>query len=145
MPNLCSNVIIITGDQEKVKSVLKKIKEIKSGDDKILFETILGKDTQGRLLDSNLERFGTKWDVSVDDCKGQYDDDSIVLKPKTSGSPAVNFSNTLAREYGVNVEHIYFNAADDYAGKVIINSEGVTTEELDYTYKEGIYLEKIFN
>jgi len=140
MGNKCLSIITISGDREKVKSVLRKIKEIKDGDSKILFETLIGTDpdqTRG-WYESNLLRYGTKWDVSVDDCCGKWNDDRIILKPQTASSPPVTFCTTLAKDYGVNVDIIFFEPSENFSGKVSVNSLGETIEELDLEFNEGV-------
>jgi len=140
MGNKCLNVITISGDREKVKSVLRKIKEIRQGDCRILFETLIGTDPDQNVgwYQSNLVRYGTKWDVSVDDCNGKFDDDKIVLQPQTASSPPINFCTTLAKEYGVNVDIIFFEPSENFSGKVSINSLGETVEEIDLDYIDGV-------
>jgi hypothetical protein len=140
MPNWCANVITISGDREKVKSVLRKIKEIRHGDCKTLFETLIGEDPDPNTgwYESNMNRYGTKWDVSVDDCYGKFDDDRIILRPQTAFSPPVKFCTTLAKEYEVNVDILFFEPMENFSGKVSINSLGETVEEIDLDYIDGV-------
>lgn len=142
MPNWCSNTITITGEKENIRTILKKIGEIPTNDKDKLFETLIGNDPDIDKIgwyESNLKRFGTKWDVSVEDCNGEFNEDQIVLNPSTAWSPPVPFCITLAKEYGVQVEIKYFEPGCDFAGRNLINEEGDVIEEEDYDYNEGVY------
>jgi hypothetical protein len=75
--------------------------------------------------------------VSVDDCCGKWDDNKIILKPLTE-TPPIPFCTTLAKEYGVNVNIIFFDPYKNFSGKVSVNSLGVTTEEIDLDYIDGV-------
>lgn len=143
MPNWCSNEITITGDKDKIKSVLNQIREIPSNDNAVLFKTLIGEDPELNKvgwLESNLKRFGTKWDVSVSDCNGEFDEEQIKLYPNTAWSPPVPFCMTLAKEYGVNVNIQFFEPGCDFAGKATINSNGEMETEDDYQYDQGMYI-----
>lgn len=140
MPNWCSNKIIIVGAPDNIKSVISKIREIPEGNKCVLFETLIGKDEKsGDWYESNLKRYGTKWDVSVNECRGEFNENSIHLYPSTAWSPPVPFCMTLAKEYGVNVEIVYWESGNDFCGRVYINQDGVVESEDDYDYNEGMY------
>lgn len=138
MPNWCSNKITIVGGKDNIKSIITKIREIPTGDKYTLFETLIGKDPQPSI-ESNLKRYGTKWDVSVEDCNGEFNDDMIILYPNTAWAPPVPFCVTLAKEYGVNVEIQYSEPGNDFCGINRINSKGEIILEEDYDYNEGMF------
>ena len=60
MPNYCINEIKITGDNNKIIGITKKIKSSKNG---LLFETLIGKHpkyTDENWYEKNCEWFGCK-------------------------------------------------------------------------------------
>jgi hypothetical protein len=142
MPNYCNNVISITGDKEKIREILKKIGETPTSLDAKLFETLIGTDTDKTKgwYESNLTRYGTKWDVNPDDSNIEFSDDMITMNLDTAWSPPVQFCITLAKEYGVQVEIKFFEPGCDFAGRSVINEVGEIVEEEDYNYDEGMYI-----
>jgi hypothetical protein len=143
MPNWCSNEITITGDKDKIKSVLTKIREIPENDNAVLFKTLIGEDPDLKKVgwyESNLKRYGTKWDVSVGDCNGEFDEEQIKLYPDTAWSPPVPFCITLAKEYGVYVKIVFYEPGCDFAGMSFINPNGEIEMEEDYEYDQGRYV-----
>jgi len=142
MPNWCANSIVIKGDKEKIKEILKKIGTISGADKHVLFETLIGKDPDFDKLgwyESNHKHFGTKWDASPDESNIEFDEESITMSLETAWSPPVPFCTTLASEYGVRVEIAYFEPGADFSGKCVINESGDIEEEQDYDYDEGMY------
>ena len=141
MPNWCSNVIVITGDKDKIKTILEKLGTIPVNTDHKVFETLIGADTESNgWYESNLKRYGTKWDVSPEDSNIEFSDDIITMSPPTAWSPPVPFCVTLAKEYGVQVEIKFFEPGCDFAGRSVINEQGEIIEEDDYDYNEGLYI-----
>ena len=142
MPNFCNNVISITGEKEKIRVILKKIGEIPTITDNKLFETLIGTDPEPAQgwYESNLKRYGTKWDVSPEDSNIIFDDESIIMTPSTAWAPPVPFCITLAQEFGVQVEITFFEPGCDFAGRSLINEQGEIIEENDYDYNEGMYI-----
>ena len=143
MPNWCSNVIVITGDKDKIRTILEKLGTIPVSSKNVLFETLIGKDSDFDKLgwyESNLKNFGTKWDVCADDSNIEFSEDTITMTPDTAWSPPVQFCITLAKEFGVQVEIKFFEPGCDFAGRSVINEEGEIVEEEDYDYDEGMYI-----
>jgi len=143
MPNWCNNIIVITGDKGKIKTILEKLGTIPVSSKNVLFETLIGKDPDFDKLgwyESNLKNFGTKWDVNPDDSNIEFSDDMITMTPDTAWSPPVQFCITLAKEYGVQVEIQFFEPLCDFAGRSVINEDGEIVEEEDYDYDEGMYI-----
>ena len=143
MPNWCSNYIVISGDVDKI-SLLKNILEDvpkTNVDDCIVFTTLVGKEPtitteeyeKGGWFNSNVDWFGTKWDVSYSDCQFEFNDDNIIMMPMTAWSPPVRFVSNLCKMYGVTAVMDYDEGGCDFCGKAIIDIDGEVDEE-DYGY-----------
>lgn len=142
MPNWCKNKIVIIGDNTSIKEILEKIGTIPVDSKKVLFETLIGTDTDSShsWLESNLKRYGTKWDVCPGDSNIEFNDNRITMSLTTAWSPPVPFCITLAKEYGVQVEIIYSEPSNDFTGRNLINKWGDVIEEEDYDYNEGMFI-----
>ena len=142
MPNWCSNTIVIRGDESKLKTILEKIGDQLNTSKCWLFESLIGVDPNLATIgwyESNLKRFGTKWDVSVNESNVEFCDDMITMSPSTAWSPPVKFCETLAKEYGVSVTISFYEPGCDFAGRITFDENGEITEEIDHTYMEGLY------
>jgi hypothetical protein len=148
MPNWCSNYIVISGDVDKIsllKNILEDVPKSKE-DDTIVFTTLIGKEPEisteeyekGGWFDSNVNWFGTKWDVSYSDCQFEFNDDHIIMMPMTAWSPPVNFVSNLCKMYGVTAVMDYDEGGCDFCGRATIDIDGEVDEE-DYGYNEGKY------
>jgi hypothetical protein len=148
MPNWCSNNIFITGDEEKIK-FLKNVIENGIPSDKRqesnVFMTLVGIPPNMDLLEyetkwygTNIDNWGTKWDVSYDESYFEFDKNQIRMSPDTAWSPPTGFCKSLAMNYGVTVEMYYEEPGNDFCGKTIITEDGDVQEE-DYGYCEGKY------
>jgi hypothetical protein len=142
MPNWCENEITITGD---VSEIVKALDSIENKEERNVFKTLIGlpdgisqEEYEKDWYNINLDRFGTKWDISYEDCDPQEFDDELVLTPNTAWSPPIEFCVNLAKNYGVEVEMYYFESAMDFCGKTYILPDGTYIED-DYKYMEGQY------
>jgi hypothetical protein len=148
MPNWCWNKITISGDVTKIVEALESI-DNKQEDN--VFRTLIdvpdAEDWHNNnlfLMQLNLQVvtnqkwFGTKWDVSHEECDPQEFDGGLVLTPCTAWSPPIEFGVNLAKKYGVEVEMYYHESGMDLCGKTYIKPDGACTED-DYGYMEGIY------
>jgi hypothetical protein len=142
MPNWCENEITITGD---VSEIVKALDSIENKEERNVFKTLIGlpdgisqEEYEKDWYNINLDRFGTKWDISYEDCDPQEFDDELVLTPNTAWSPPIEFCVNLAKKYGVEVEMYYFESAMDFCGKTYILPDGTYIED-DYKYMEGQY------
>jgi hypothetical protein len=148
MPNWCSNSIVITGDEDKIK----KINEVLLSMDKTttesgIFEALVGRDENitedqfqnGGWYQHNIDRYGCKWDVSLENAViGTDSDDCITMSPETAWSPPKEFCILLAEQYGVDVTLEYSEPGCNFSGRVVISPDGVEEEE-NYEYLEGLY------
>ena len=147
MPNWCSNKIEITGTKEQIALLTKVLEDVPKSKPQecIVFESLIGREPdmskdeyeQGGWYQSNIGWFGTKWDVSYDDCNFNFEEECITMYPDTAWSPPIGFGARLHEMYGVDVELYYEEPGCDFCGKTIIKNRTLT--ENDYGYMEGIY------
>lgn len=146
MPNWCYNHIEVTGEPKDIKKISLIIQTLKNegGNDR-LFQALIGLpkgtdmenyENQG-WYGTNVDWFGTKWDVGVEFVQ-DVEEDRITFSGDTAWSPPVQFCIQLAKQYKVNVEMYYEEPGSDFTGKTWVDSGGNHTEE-DYSYSEGKY------
>lgn len=145
MPNWCSNWIVITGEEKPIKKITTLLENIKDKSESNVFKTLIGFDKSltpeqydnGGWYDSNVRRFGTKWDVSYEDCCFDFSNDRITISIDTAWSPPTEFCKQLSMTYKVNVHITYEEGGCDFAGFAEYTPKGETEET--YGYKEGLY------
>jgi hypothetical protein len=147
MPNWCSNYITITGDEKSIGLVTRILEGIPlhERDNSNVFETLIGREPEineenynnGGWYDSNIGWFGTKWDVSYNECQFEFSENTIIMMPQTAWSPPIGFGVRLHEKYGVNVELQYEEPGCDFCGKTTIENQSVVEE--DYGFLEGKY------
>ena len=148
MPNWCSNYITITGDKKSIQLLTRVLEDIpqEKRSDSIIFETLIGREPEmsdteyksGGWYDANIGWFGTKWDVSYNECQFQFSEDSIIMMPETAWSPPIGFGVRLHEKYGVNVELQYEESGCDFCGRTTIETQNVVEE--DFNFLEGKYI-----
>ena len=155
MPNWCYNNISVSGSPKKIGRINAVIDILKNSTDEEkknhLFKSLIGLPERTDLEEyndqgwyaTNVDWFGTKWDVGLDFVAHQ-DTDHIELAGETAWSPPINFCIELAKQYGVEIEMYYEEPGCDFCGKTWIDSNGDHNEE-DYGYQEGIYRFEGFN
>lgn len=139
MPNWCSNNITITGDVDKIKTIADILNGL--GDKNPVFVSLIDNEPNADPNDwyeHNIRRFGTKWDVNIDESNIQIGEDCITMSPSTAWGPPVAFCITLAEKYDVTVEISYFEPGSDFAGKVTVRDGNLIEDE--YTYMEGLFI-----
>ena len=147
MPNWCSNYITITGDEKSIGLVTRILEGIPlhERDNSNVFETLIGREPEineenynnGGWYDSNIGWFGTKWDVSYNECQFEFSENTIIMMPQTAWSPPIGFGVRLHEKYGVNVELQYEEPGSDFCGKTTIENQSLVEE--DYDFLEGKY------
>ena len=94
----------------------------------------------GAWYDSNINRWGCKWDINWDDSNIDLDsDDCITMSPQTAWSPPENFCRLLSQQYGVRVSIEYSEPGCDFAGVLLTYGDGRDDESEQYEYLEGLY------
>ena len=142
MPNLCNNHIIISGNEKKIlllKNIIENDPKSKE-DECIVFETLIGTEPEPEEYenDSNVDWFGTKRDVSYNDCGFEFNDNHIIMTPLTAWSPPIGFVSNLCKMYGVTAVMDYDEGGCDFCGRATIDINGEVNEE-EYTFNEGKY------
>lgn len=148
MPNWCSNSIVIEGDKDKIKKIKRVLQSMDTTNSEVgVFQVLVGRDEnlseaqfhEGGWYQSNIDRFGCKWDINWDDANIDIDsDDCITMSPQTAWSPPEGFCRLLAQQYEVRVTMEYSEPGCDFAGKLVVHPDGQEDSE-QYDYLEGLY------
>lgn len=147
MPNWCSNSIVINGDKNKIKKIKRVLDSMDRNNDSVgVFQVLVGRDEnlsetqyqEGAWYQSNIDRFGCKWDVNYDDACIDGDDEYITMNPQTAWSPPEGFCRLLSEQYGVDVVLEYSEPGCNFAGRLSITADGDEENET-YEYLEGLY------
>lgn len=146
MPNWCSNYANITGSKEAIENITRDINSIKNTQDRCVFKTLVGIKPEiteeeyenDGWYEANCDYWGTKWDVSINDCNFVIGSTNIMMYPETAWSPPIGFYEALAKKYGVNVHAEYNEIGCDFAGYVSVNRDGDVNDNC-YPYMEGLY------
>jgi hypothetical protein len=147
MPNWCENNIKITGPIKGREEIEAKIKCHKSDDDKIgLFELLVGispdisRDAYdaGGWYEANMDFWGTKWDIGVEDCYIYYEKKYICFNFNTAWGPATGFSKALSEKYNVDIKHNYSEPGNDFAGQYVVERDGHPHDH-QMSYLQGLY------
>jgi hypothetical protein len=146
MPNWCNNNIKIYGDEGTIRTLTAVLKGLKE-EDKV-FQSLIGFPehmTKGeydlKWYDTNIEWFGTKWDISYDAHIFNFSKDEINFFCETAWSPPIPFLSNLCKMYKVNAELFYSEGGVGFAGQTTFiwweDELDVYDEELPYL--EGLY------
>ncbi len=126
MTNWCDNLITITGDEVKIKTILMKLGTIPDPSRESIFETLIGNPSK----QPNLIRFGTSWDVSPENTKITFNNTRIEMKVSTVSFPPTEFCEHLSNEYDVEVVIDY--SGRKFAGKEIYFNHTIKTFEYEF-------------
>lgn len=146
MPNWCNNYLTITGDEKQISFLSRIINGIKDKRDKNLFMNLVGispdiskeEYENGKWYTENINGWGTKWDVSVEDSNVDCNSGCITMNMSTAWSPPFGFITKLCEMYKVEAELFYDEIGCDFYGKSTFNPEGLV-EDLEYSYLRGAY------
>jgi len=152
MPNWCNNYIKISGDESTIRTLTSVIKSLKSSDDDgpsdDVFKSLIGLpphmsdgDYKEKWYDTNIEWFGTKWDISYEEHSFTFSKDEITLSCETAWSPPIPFLQNLCEMYKVNAYLFYSEGGVGFAGETTFNWVHGELEVYDDEcgYLEGIY------
>lgn len=150
MPNWCLNKIKISGNINnlyKLSQIFEKLKE-QEDNDIGLMESLVGSDpsiseedyNNEGWFESNINYWGTKWDVDYKEIIYINNNEFISLEFDTAWSPPVEFCELLSKKYGVSVKIKYIETGLAISGIYEINDKGVVIRCEDYgNILEGIY------
>ena len=150
MPNWCNNDIKIFGDEGTIRTLTAVLKSLKTSDEQSndVFKALIGlpqhmSDGQykEKWYDTNVEWFGTKWDISYDEGAFTFTKDDISFHCETAWSPPIPFLHTLCKMYKVNANLFYSEGGVGFAGESTFNWIDGELEAYDDEcgYLEGIY------
>jgi hypothetical protein len=147
MPNWCNNDIRIYGDEKTIKAITNVIKSL--GPEDRLFQSLIGlpdnmskPDYEIKWYDTNLNWFGTKWDVDVNTDCFDFGDDEISFFCETAWSPPIQFLENLCKMYKLNAYVFYSEGGVGFSGetKLIWENDELSVEDNEYEYNKGLYL-----
>ena len=146
MPNWCNNYIKINGDEGTIRTLTAVLKGLKE-EDKV-FESLVGLPehmTKGeydeKWYDTNIEWFGTKWDIDYAEHMFTFDKDMITLCCETAWSPPIPFLTNLCKMYKVSAELFYSEGGVGFAGQTTFNwwEDELEVYDEELPYLEGLY------
>ena len=153
MPNWCSNSIVVTGKSGIIDLILTKVNLIQFDEDKKdtrvgVFEELIGlgnidrdKYDGGAWYDHNINRFGTKWDISYEEGSFTFTKDEISFFCETAWSPPIPFLQNLCEMYKVNANLFYSEGGVGFSGETTFtwNDGELDVYDDECGYLEGIY------
>ena len=151
MPNWCQNYIKISGEESTIRTLTAVIKSLKTSDEEEsndVFKALIGLpphmtdgDYKEKWYDTNIEWFGTKWDISYDEHSFTFDKDEITLSCETAWSPPIPFLENLCKMYKTNAYLFYSEGGVGFAGQSTFNWIDGELEAYDDEcgYLEGLY------
>ena len=150
MPNWCSNYIRINGDVKTISIISQACKRCEGKGDERIFQNLIGipehislKEYNEKWYDTNINWFGTKWDVSYESCNFDFGDDEISMSPETAWSPPIEFLSNLVKMYKVKAYIFYSEGGIGFCGEtnIYIDEDGeLVVDDAEYEYNEGMYL-----
>jgi hypothetical protein len=151
MPNWCNNNITISGDEGTIRTLTAVLKSLKTDDEEQsgnVFKALIGLpqhmsdgDYKEKWYDTNIEWFGTKWDISYSEDMFTFTKDEISFFCETAWSPPIPFLQNLCEMYKVNANLFYSEGGVGFAGETTFNWVDGELEVYDDEcgYLEGIY------
>lgn len=147
MPNWCNNNINIYGDEGTISTLTSVLKGLKSND--YVFQSLIGipshmseADYKDKWYDTNIEWFGTKWDISADEHAFTFGKEEISFFCETAWSPPIQFLENLCKMYKINAYVFYSEGGIGFAGQTdFIWTDGeLDINDQEYGYLEGLYI-----
>ena len=151
MPNWCNNNITISGDEGTIRTLTAVLKSLKSADEEQssdVFKALIGLpphmsdgDYKQKWYDTNIEWFGTKWDISYEEGAFTFTKNEITFFCETAWSPPIPFLHTLCKMYKVNANLFYSEGGVGFAGESTFNWVDGELEAYDDEcgFLEGMY------
>ena len=98
-------------------------------------------DYKEKWYDTNIEWFGTKWDISYEEHSFTFSKDEITLSCETAWSPPIPFLQNLCEMYKVNAYLFYSEGGVGFAGETTFNwvNDELEVYDDECGYLEGIY------
>ena len=146
MPNWCNNNIRIYGDEGTIRTLTAVLKGLKQ-EDKV-FESLIGLPTHlttsqydENWYDTNVNWYGTKWDISYDQHTFDYTKDDISFSCETAWSPPIPFMENLCKMYKVNGYIYYSEGGIGFTGETTFTWQDGELDVFDqeFGFLEGMY------
>lgn len=147
MPNWCNNNIRIYGDEGTISTLTSVLKGLKSED--YVFQSLIGipshmteANYKEKWYDTNIEWFGTKWDISANEHAFTFGKEEISFFCETAWSPPIQFLENLCKMYKINAYIFYSEGGIGFAGQTdFIWTDGeLDINDQEYGYLEGLYI-----
>ena len=147
MPNWCNNNITISGNEGTIKALTAVLKNLKGNDD--VFKSLIGipshmseGDYKEKWYNTNVEWFGTKWDISYDQHSFTYTKDDISFHCETAWSPPIPFMENLCKMYQVNGSIFYSEGGIGFTGETTFTWQDGELDVFDqeFGFLEGMYI-----
>lgn len=151
MPNWCNNNITISGDEGTIRTLTAVLKSLKTDDEEQssdVFKALIGLpqhmsdgDYKEKWYDTNIEWFGTKWDISYEEGAFTFTKDEISFFCETAWSPPIPFLQNLCEMYKVNANLFYSEGGVGFSGETTFtwNDGELDVYDDECGYLEGIY------
>ena len=151
MPNWCNNNITISGDEGTIRTLTAVLKSLKTSDEEQssdVFKSLIGLpqhmsdgDYKEKWYDTNIEWFGTKWDISYEESSFTFTKDEISFFCETAWSPPIPFFQHLCEMYKVNANLFYSEGGVGFSGETTFtwNDGELDVYDDECGYLEGIY------
>ena len=147
MPNWCNNNIRIYGDEGTISTLTSVLKGLTSEDN--VFQSLIGLppymsngEYGEKWYDTNINWFGTKWDISTDITAFTFGKEEISFFCETAWSPPIPFLENLCKMYKVNAYLFYSEGGVGFAGETTF--EWNRDDELDVFDDECGFLEGLY-
>lgn len=151
MPNWCNNNITISGNEGTIRALTAVLKNLKSNNEEQsndVFKALIGLppymtdgDYKEKWYDTNIEWFGTKWDISYEEHAFNFSKDEISFSCETAWSPPIQFMENLCKMYKVNGNMFYSEGGIGFAGETTFTwvDDELEVYDDECGYYEGIY------
>jgi len=98
-------------------------------------------DYKEKWYDTNIEWFGTKWDISYSEDMFTFTKDEINFSCETAWSPPIPFLQNLCEMYKVNANLFYSEGGVGFSGETTFNwvDGELEVNDDECGYLEGIY------
>ncbi len=140
MANHCFNFVQITGDEEILEEILKRLDNYeKFNYISNFFDYVLSKRTDIPLKPEDKTRldynhYGTKWwDIDIQESRGE-----LIISGDTAWGPPLLFVEELCRQYDLHAIHEYEEPGMNFAGIAKFGPEGEIDHQ-EMTYSEYKY------
>lgn len=146
MPNWCNNSINIYGDEGTISTLTSVLKGLTPEDN--VFKSLIGipshmtnGEYEEKWYDTNINWFGTKWDISTDITAFTFGKEEISFFCDTAWSPPIPFLENLCKMYKVSAYIFYSEGGVGFAGQTTFSwmDDELQMFDEECEYLEGLY------